>query len=375
MRSLKFFLIFVLLLPRLSSGSANIMECRMSNEEWVGSISLDAAGAGLLQFSQKSTGREFSCPLILKYLGDNIMGVVPIISLDFRRDYCNPKDSRVSSEVFSDISLVFRFLGERPQGDVQWLRKFQIDECEDVKIEMPKVRLRAEKWAQGTWGGPIGLGPMQEVQTISMFSVQEGGDSQDTGKGGLFSQVLAKAMQESDTFVEAFRKSAKEVRVVSAGAMTPELVMDSWAPVALRPSRDEERRVAFIAGNSNYEWLSRLSVDHDVAALGRVLDDLQFEVTVVEDADITTLLNALLAFSSESAQADVVLVYLGGFGGLIDGEDYFGGVAMKWEGDELMDSVSLSSVLEIAREALANNGVLVSIYDASRTSYSSSAGR
>ena len=93
-------------------------------------------------------------------------------------------------------------------------------------------------------------------------------------------------------------------RVLAAAGLA--LVLLASASVALAAGR-----VALVVGNSTYSHIARLPNPENAAAdIAAALQRLGFEVTTAQDADRTSLNEALRVFTRESVGADMALVFL-----------------------------------------------------------------
>ena len=105
-------------------------------------------------------------------------------------------------------------------------------------------------------------------------------------------------------------------RVLAAAGLA--LVLLASASVALAAGR-----VALVVGNSTYSHIARLpNPENDAADMAAALQRLGFEVTTAQDADRTSLNEALRVFTRESVGADRALVFYAGHGLEMDGVNY-----------------------------------------------------
>ena len=147
-------------------------------------------------------------------------------------------------------------------------------------------------------------------------------------------------------------------RVLAAAGLA--LVFLTSASVALAAGR-----VALVVGNSTYSHIARLpNPENDAADMAAALRRLGFEVTTAQDADRTSLNEALRVFTRESVGADVALVFYAGHGLEMDGVNYLVPVNARLERDTdvRFETVALDDVLA----ATAGAALRMVILDACR---------
>ena len=147
-------------------------------------------------------------------------------------------------------------------------------------------------------------------------------------------------------------------RVLAAAGMA--LVFLTSASVALAAGR-----VALVVGNSTYSHIARLpNPENDAADMAAALRRLGFEVTTAQDADRTSLNEALRVFTRESVGADVALVFYAGHGLEMDGVNYLVPMDARLERDTdvRFETVALDDVLA----ATAGASLRIVILDACR---------
>ena len=147
-------------------------------------------------------------------------------------------------------------------------------------------------------------------------------------------------------------------RVLAAAGMA--LVFLTSASVALAAGR-----VALVVGNSTYSHIARLpNPENDAADMAAALRRLGFEVTTAQDADRTSLNEALRVFTRESVGADVALVFYAGHGLEMDGVNYLVPMDARLERDTdvRFETVALDDVLA----ATAGASLRMVILDACR---------
>ncbi len=147
----------------------------------------------------------------------------------------------------------------------------------------------------------------------------------------------------------------------------------------------QEKRVALVIGNSDYENVSRLTnPTNDAEDLGNALVRLGFEVTSGMNLDYREMRLVLRDFSEKAANADVALVYFAGHGIEIDKTNYLIPVnaELKRDRDIEFEAIQLDTVIAslsdakgvrmVLLDACRNNPFLV---DMQRTTASRSIGR
>ncbi len=158
-----------------------------------------------------------------------------------------------------------------------------------------------------------------------------------------------------------------------------------FLPVQVYGAAGDEKRVALVIGNSDYEHVSSLpNPSNDARDLSVVLENLGFEVTSGLDLDYRELRLALRDFGDEAADADVALIYFAGHGIEIDKINYLIPVnaELRSDRDVEFETIRLDSVISsldgakgvriVLLDACRNNPFLA---DMQRTTASRSIGR
>lgn len=146
-----------------------------------------------------------------------------------------------------------------------------------------------------------------------------------------------------------------------------------------------ERRLALVIGNSDYEYVSKLSNPvNDSEDLAAALKRIGFEVTLGKNMDYRQMRIALRDFAEQAAQADIVLVYFAGHGIEIENTNYLIPVNAEFRSDRdvefeairldtIVKAISgLSGLKIVLVDACRNNPFIVSM---TRTSATRSIGR
>ena len=85
----------------------------------------------------------------------------------------------------------------------------------------------------------------------------------------------------------------------------------------------EEKRLALVIGNSNYDSIAKLANPvNDAKLIARTLDSLDFEVILATDLDKNDFMSKVVEFGKKRADYDVGFVYYAGHGVQINGENY-----------------------------------------------------
>jgi len=85
----------------------------------------------------------------------------------------------------------------------------------------------------------------------------------------------------------------------------------------------EERRLALVIGNANYDSIAKLANPvNDAKLIAKTLDSLDFEVILATDLDKGEFMSKVVEFGKKRADYDVGFVYYAGHGVQINGENY-----------------------------------------------------
>lgn len=108
----------------------------------------------------------------------------------------------------------------------------------------------------------------------------------------------------------------------STEPVTGNLVQHSSPPVVAQPVL-RQARIALVIGNSSYLNLPKLSNPaNDARAVADALTGMGFRTTFVLDTSEQDLRRTVRRFASESADADIGLVFYAGHGAQVNGENY-----------------------------------------------------
>ena len=94
----------------------------------------------------------------------------------------------------------------------------------------------------------------------------------------------------------------------------------------------EEKRLALVIGNSNYDSIAKLANPvNDAKLIAKTLDSLDFEVILATDLDEENFMIKIIEFRNKRKNYDVGFVYYAGHGIQIDGENYLLPVNKKFD--------------------------------------------
>lgn len=133
-----------------------------------------------------------------------------------------------------------------------------------------------------------------------------------------------------------------------------------------RSKVQQQRRVALVIGNANYQRGKLDTPLNDATDMAAVLKELGFEVILLKDASKRQMYDALGQFSTQIRQSDVGLFYFAGHGMLVKEENYILPVnaQIKAEKDVKDESISLGEIM--GRMEGAENQVNIVILDSCR---------
>ena len=119
------------------SKDKDFLRCRVTTSEWNAFFILKNFENGLLKLKKKSGNLSYVCTLKVNYFSDERLGRAPNLTIDFKREECNPSLGSLEQEVFSDYSLIINFLAKKiTEGRVQWLKRSQPDVCKIEKLDL-----------------------------------------------------------------------------------------------------------------------------------------------------------------------------------------------------------------------------------------------
>lgn len=113
----------------------------------------------------------------------------------------------------------------------------------------------------------------------------------------------------------------------------------------------DEKRVALVFGNSNYQGAAHLGANpiNDARDIASTLKTLGFEVVMRTDANLTTMNNAIRQFGRQNRDADVALFYFAGHGMQLERVNYLLPVEVNIndKNDVSFECVSVNTVQKI----------------------------
>ena len=136
--------------------------------------------------------------------------------------------------------------------------------------------------------------------------------------------------------------------------------------MVLMPVGVEARRVALVIGNSAYEHVTQLpNPQNDAADLGVALQDVGFEVQLLNDLSYDALRRSLRDFSGKAAGAEMALIYFAGHGIEVNKHNYLIPIdaQLKTDRDVVFEAVPLDFVLSAVEGA---RGLRLVLLDACR---------
>ena len=142
-----------------------------------------------------------------------------------------------------------------------------------------------------------------------------------------------------------------------------------WTPNfegALDRRAPARTRMALVIGNGGYAAASPLeSSADDAAAVEAVLERIGFDVTLLLDAGKGAMDEALRAFESTSAGAELALVFYSGHGADVDGANYLMPIDASFDATEAapLEFVSLDEVVEATAGAQARIVILDTVFE------------
>ena len=117
--------------------------------------------------------------------------------------------------------------------------------------------------------------------------------------------------------------------------------------------REAGRRLALVIGNDAYEAAPLQAARNDARSMARVLTELGFSVTLLQDATREMIASALATMGGKIRPDDVVLFYFSGHGAQMDGENFLVPVDFKSFTSEALrlGTIRANEVLKIFERA------------------------
>lgn len=121
------------------------------------------------------------------------------------------------------------------------------------------------------------------------------------------------------------------------------------------------KRVALLVGNATYADAPLVNPSNDIRDVGRALNNLDFQVTSISNADQKRLQKAIREFGQAARGAEVALFYYSGHGIQSRGENYLipVGANIQFESDIPDEAVAANSVMRWIEEATPKAAVVV----------------
>lgn len=126
------------------------------------------------------------------------------------------------------------------------------------------------------------------------------------------------------------------------------------------------KRVALIIGNADYATLPLKNSINDAKQMAMTLKGLGFETTFKENANLSTTLEALRAFTRDARKSDVRLFYYAGHGLQMRGRNYLVPIGATLQGEEDVLSGTADATGLIDRIVNIKNGINIVILDTCR---------
>ncbi len=120
-----------------------------------------------------------------------------------------------------------------------------------------------------------------------------------------------------------------------------------------------ERRVALVVGNSAYPTARLKNPANDARGVAEALRAIDFDVTLVLDADLKTLTKAAKKFLSSLGPGDVSLFYYSGHSIQVDGENYL--EPIDFDADDLIEAKFQSYSAQLIQERMEASGAKLRI--------------
>lgn len=128
----------------------------------------------------------------------------------------------------------------------------------------------------------------------------------------------------------------------------------------------QERRVALVVGNGAYTDAGRLTnTINDARAMGAVLEQLGFEVTLATDTDRGAAIEAIDTFTKRLSGADIALFFYAGHGMQIGGQNFLLPVDVDVSSERAL-RYSAIDIGEVVSEMEARSRVALIVLDACR---------
>jgi len=124
----------------------------------------------------------------------------------------------------------------------------------------------------------------------------------------------------------------------------------------------EEKRLALVIGNSNYDSIAKLvNPVNDAKLIAKTLDSLDFEVILATDLDEENFMIKIIEFRNKRKNYDVGFVYYAGHGIQIDGENYLLPVNKKFDEEWKVkkDAINVNDVMDYLTASTDEVNILI----------------
>ena len=150
-------IVIFLIFGSLSFANTIILECRLSNSKYVGVISLDAVGQGMMRLKPQDKSSDtnwISCPLFIRNIEDISRGVVPTINFVFSKGSCESVPQGFNLDIFTNYIVLYLNVWNEEQinANVRWLTEYHREVCRIDTIRLSDIRLNIGKFKRGLWG-------------------------------------------------------------------------------------------------------------------------------------------------------------------------------------------------------------------------------
>jgi hypothetical protein len=133
-----------------------------------------------------------------------------------------------------------------------------------------------------------------------------------------FNEISAKAAEVLSAVPNQAKSAAKEAAARAIAAPKPQ------QPAAATPIASfHGNRLALVIGNGDYANLPKLTnPPNDARSIAQVFEKMGYKTQLLLDGSGQSIRNAVRKFASDSASADVAVVYYAGHGAQLDGRNY-----------------------------------------------------
>ena len=124
----------------------------------------------------------------------------------------------------------------------------------------------------------------------------------------------------------------------------------------------EEKRLALVIGNSNYDSIAKLANPvNDAKLIAKTLDSLDFEVILATDLDEENFMIKIIEFRNKRKNYDVGFVYYAGHGIQIDGENYLLPVNKNFDEEWKVkkDAINVNDVMDYLTASTDEVNILI----------------